>query len=107
DWRSDTLTTGITRLVEVLSMSRGKMKNRIALACIVFLFAQNLLAMPDLYLPALLCSAELQGDRVSDDSNEATLAVQQSSLSSPSLRLSQDPGLVPPVMLKWNALEAG
>lgn len=83
------------------------MKNRIALACIVFLFAQNLLAMPKVYLPAPLCSAELQGDRVWDHSNEAMLAVQQSSLLSPSLRLSQEPGLVPPVMLKRDALEAG
>src|SRR6266487_3169832 len=100
DWRSDTLTTRVTRLVEVLSMSRGKMKNKIALACMVFLFAQNLLARPKVYLPAPLGSAELQGDGGWDHSNEATLAVQQSSLLSPGLRLSQEPGLVPPIMLK-------
>jgi hypothetical protein len=47
------------------------MKNRIALACIVFVFAQNLLAGSGAHLPA------------------------------------QEPGLVPPILLKREALEAG
>ena len=83
------------------------MKNRIVLACLGFLFAQNLLALPKVCSPAPFCCAESQEDRVWGQANEGTLAVQPGSLLIPSPELSQEPGLVPPIMLKRDALEAG
>jgi hypothetical protein len=61
------------------------MKNRIAVACIVLLFTQNLMALPKAYLSAPVCNAEPVRDRAWD----------------------QEPKLVPPILLKRDALEAG
>src|SRR5687767_7841596 len=82
------------------------MKNRTALACVVVLFAQNLLALPKVSFATPSGNAESNEARACNHSNESTFPLRPRLLS-PGLGRSQQPGLVPPIMLKREALEAG
>ena len=91
------------------------MKNKLALACIVFLITQTVFAQLSLRETIINCippsqsfrSDEIDGDRVWESLSEAPPVALQVSLPIHNPTLGQEEGLVPPILLKKEALQAG
>lgn len=91
------------------------MKNRLALACIVFLITQTVFGqlslretIIDRKPPSQSCRSNgTAGDPLWESLSEARPAAQQVSFPIRNATLRQEEGLVPPILLKKEALQAG
>ena len=85
----------------------GKLKIKLARALSTFLCALPALQEAHVPMAEPFRQAESFADQAEDELNEALMTARQVNLASRSLILSQEPNLIPPILLKREELQAG